>query len=108
MKVLILGIGLQGKTALYDLVKSDDVKEIIAADFEINALEELVANNQYNKVQCEFLDAHKQESIDKLMSKKPDVVIDLLPVPYIDNIVTSAVKHGVHFVNTNSTTSKMR
>ncbi len=107
MKVLILGIGLQGKTALYDLVNSDGVEEIIAADFEIDALEKLVETNQYDRVQCEFLDARKQESIDKLMALNPNVVIDLLPVGFINKVVESAVKHGVHFVNTNSRTSKM-
>ena len=108
MKVLILGIGLQGKTALYDLVNSNGVDEIIAADLDINSLEKLIETNQYDNVQCEFLDARKQENIDKLIALNPDVVIDLLPVAFIDNVVESAVKHGVHFVNTNSTTPKMR
>ena len=107
MKALILGIGLQGKTALFDLVNSDAVDEIIAADFEIKALEKLVQKNQYNKVHCEFLDARKQENIDKLMTLNPDVVVDLLPVPFIDKVAESAVKHGIHFVNTNSRTPKM-
>ncbi len=108
MKVLILGIGLQGKTALYDLVNSNGVDEIIAADFDIDSLKNLVESNQYDNVQCEFLDARRQENIDKLMAFNPDVIIDLLPVAFIDNVVESAVKHGIHFVNTNSTTPKMR
>ncbi len=35
MKILLLGVGLQGRTALYDLEQSDDVTEIIAVDVDI-------------------------------------------------------------------------
>ena len=31
-KVLQLGLGMQGKAALYDIVKSDSVSEVIVAD----------------------------------------------------------------------------
>jgi saccharopine dehydrogenase-like NADP-dependent oxidoreductase len=108
MKILLLGTGLQGKAALYDLVHSDDISEIIAADYEINHLKQYVKSKQYEKIQCEFLDARRKQSIDDLISLQPDVVIDLLPVSCIDDIVTSAVEYGVHFVNTNTTTQKMR
>ncbi len=108
MKILLLGIGLQGKAALYDLVHSDYVSEIIAADFEIDSMKQYVKSKQYDKIQCEFLDANNKQNVDDLMSLKPDVVIDLLPVSCIDNVVESAVKHGVHFVNTNTTTQKMK
>ena len=108
MKILLLGIGLQGKAALYDLVHSDNVSEIIAADYKIDLLNKYVKSKQYEKIQCEFLDANKKQSIDDLVSLQPDVVIDLLPVSFIDNVVVSAVEHGIHFVNTNTTTQKMR
>jgi hypothetical protein len=31
MKVLLLGVGMQGKLALYDLVKSEAVGQVVAA-----------------------------------------------------------------------------
>ena len=39
MKVLLLGVGMQGKAALADLVRSADVSEVVAADREIDALQ---------------------------------------------------------------------
>ncbi|MFW9851378.1 MAG: saccharopine dehydrogenase family protein [Candidatus Thorarchaeota archaeon] len=108
MKVLLLGVGLQGKAALYDLVHSADISEIIAADFEIDSLKQYVKSKNYENIQCEFLDANKKRNIDDLMSLKPDVIIDLLPVRCIDNVLESAVEHGIHFVNTNTTTKKMK
>ncbi len=38
MKILLLGIGMQGKAALYDLVQRDEVTQIIAADWDSEAL----------------------------------------------------------------------
>ncbi len=100
MKVLLLGVGLQGKAALHDLVQSEKVTELIAADYDIKSLQEFVKTKKYPKVQTEFFDASKQEDIDKLMGQKPDVVIDLLPVTYMDNVAKIAVKHGINLVNT--------
>jgi len=100
MKVLLLGVGLQGKAALHDLVNSEEVSEIIAADIDIEGLKTLVAKKQYSKVSCEYLDVNKQENIDQLMAQKPDVVIDLLPVNFVDKIAQSAVNHGLNLVNT--------
>lgn len=100
MKVLLLGVGLQGKAALHDLVNSEEVSEIIAADIDIEGLKTLVAKKQYSNVSCEYLDVNKQENIDQLMAQKPDVVIDLLPVNFVDKIAQSAVNHGLNLVNT--------
>ena len=100
MKVLLLGVGLQGKAALHDLVNSEEVSEIVAADIDIEGLKTLVVKKQYSKVSCEYLDVNKQENIDQLMAQKPDVVIDLLPVNFVDKIAQSAVNHGLNLVNT--------
>jgi saccharopine dehydrogenase-like NADP-dependent oxidoreductase len=108
MKILLLGVGLQGKVALYDLENCDTVTEIIAADKEINLLTQLVKNNQYTKVRCEFLDANDQENINQLMSLKPDIVIDLLPIPFVEKIAISAVKFGLNLVNTLFISPKIR
>ena len=48
MNVLLLGVGMQGKAALHDLMNSDCVGEIVAADKELKALKAYVDNKQYN------------------------------------------------------------
>ncbi len=100
LKVMLFGVGLQGKVALHDLVNSEMVSAIIAADLDIDALKQLVKTNQYSKVQCEFLDAKNQKNIEQLLSLKPDIVIDLLPIPFIDIVAKSVIKAGINLINT--------
>ena len=101
MKVLLLGVGMQGKAALYDLVQSQDVTEIIAADQNIEALKAYLADGRYGaKVRCSFVNAEDPDSIEQLMKSGVDVVIDLLPSSVCGRVATAAVKHRVHLVNT--------
>lgn len=108
MRVLLLGVGLQGIATLHDLANSKGVNEIIAADIEIENVKKLVARKQYTNVSYEFLNANKQENIDQLMAQKPDVVIDLLPVTFMDKITKSAIDHGLNLVNTFYTSPYLR
>jgi lysine 6-dehydrogenase len=101
MKVLLIGVGMQGKAALYNLVSTAEVKEVVAADSDVEMLERYVASKGWSgKVQCERVDAADRASLDRLMAGAPDVAIDLLPVEFIGNVARSAVAHGVHLVNT--------
>ena len=108
MKVLLLGVGLQGKVALHDLVNNDSVTEIVAADINIEALKQLVETNQYSKVQCEFIDASNQENVNQLMELKPDLVIDLLPIPFVNRIAKTAIKYGINLINTLSVSPEIK
>ncbi len=109
MKVLLLGVGMQGKAALYDLVNSQPVHEVIAADKDLDSLKTYVKSKQINsKVRCEYIDANNIDNIHALMAEEPDVVIDLLPIDFVDNIATAVVNHGIHLINTVSVTPRMK
>lgn len=109
MKVLLLGVGMQGKAALHDLVHSGEATEIIAADRDFEALKAHVAGRQYGaKVQCEHVDAANPESINRLMGQGPDVAIDLMPVYYHGRVVTAAIEHRVHLVNASYAVPEMK
>lgn len=100
MKVLLLGVGMQGKAALHDLVQSQEVTEVIAADQNIEALKTYVADRRYDvKVRCEFVDAEDPDSVEQLMKCGVDVAIDLLPAHVCGRVAKAAVKHRVHLVN---------
>jgi saccharopine dehydrogenase-like NADP-dependent oxidoreductase len=100
MKVLLLGVGMQGKAALYDLLESGEVAEVIAADRDVAALKAHVEEKRYgDRVLCEYVDAEKPESIHRLMKQGSDVVIDLLPSVFCGDVAAAAVNHGVHLVN---------
>jgi saccharopine dehydrogenase-like NADP-dependent oxidoreductase len=100
---------MQGKAALLDLVGSSEVSSVIAADADINMLRSTV--DRYGcggKVRCEPLDATDSDSIDRLMSLRPDVAIDLLPPRFIQDVARSAVEHHVHLVNTFYTSDELQ
>ena len=68
-----------------------------------------VSNHGYgNKVSCKYLDATNRENLKGLFAEIPDVVIDLLPVPFIDDVAINAVERNCHLVNTFYTSPKIR
>jgi saccharopine dehydrogenase-like NADP-dependent oxidoreductase len=101
MRVLLLGVGKQGRTALHDLVQSQDVKEVIAVDRDIGALKAYVADRKYDaKVRCGLVDATDLDSIERWMKSGVDVAIDLLPADVCGKVAAAAVRQRVHLVNT--------
>ena len=99
---------MQGRTALHDLCASKAIDTVVAADYDLETLSGHVATlPNRRKVACERVDASNLESIARLMGQGFDVVIDLLPATFIDNVVQSAIDHGVHFINTMSATPLM-
>ncbi len=100
MKVLLLGVGMQGKAALHDLCHNPLVTEVIAADRDKSAVERYVRERGYAKVTSAAVDAADQRSIDALFAEQPAVAVDLLPVDFLGAVARSAVRHEVHLVNT--------
>ncbi len=109
MKVLLLGVGMQGKAALHDLVHSAEVTDIVAADRDITALRDHVESQSYGgRVRSAHVDAADPESVRRLIGQRPDVVVDLLPVPCHREVTVAAVEHGAHLVNSSYTTPEIR
>ena len=106
MRILLLGVGMQGKAALHDLAASEAVEQVVAADRDFNALVDHVDHQAYgDKVICEPVDASDPASIERLMASRPDTVIDLMPMIFHDNVARAAVALGVHLVNASYVTS---
>ncbi|MHA2100188.1 MAG: saccharopine dehydrogenase family protein [Candidatus Kariarchaeaceae archaeon] len=109
MKILVLGLGMQGKTAVYDLYHNQSVSNIIVADLDKSLLERHIQENNYqDKMIAESVNAENLESVKYLFSYKPDVVIDLLPVKFNDSIAEIVIKNGLNLVNTNYVTPKLQ
>lgn len=101
MKILLLGVGMQGKAALYDLANSPAVSEVLAADLDIEPLQALVDHKGLSdKVSSQQVDAADEESLDRAFRFQPQVVIDLLPPAFIPNVVDACMRHKVSLVNT--------
>lgn len=100
MKVLLLGLGMQGSAALYDLAKGEGVTEIVAADSSTAALEACRGSIQHgSNVRFELADATSSDELAAVMELGPDVAVDLLPVRCHDAVCAAALKEGVHLVN---------
>lgn len=109
MKILLLGVGMQGRVALYDLVGSPGVKEIIAADADVAKLQAHVdAQGWGHKVRCLPVDGADPASLDRLMALKPDVAIDLLPAVFIPTVARAAIARAVHLINSNYIPPELR
>ena len=100
MKVLILGLGQQGRAALYHLASSPDVGEIIAADSNLERAEAYAERFGGGKARCVRLDAEDHDAVLELVSSGVDVVIDLLPAYFTEAMAELALRAGVHLVNT--------
>lgn len=107
MRVLLLGVGMQGRAALHDLARADWVSEVVAVDRDPAAFDAWVREHSGGNARLEQLDAADLAALDRHMARA-DVAIDLLPVSYIDRVLDAAIRHRVHLVNTFYTTPDMR
>jgi len=109
MKVLLLGVGMQGKAALDDLYRSDAVEAVTAADLDLPALQDWAASRGYGpKVRCAAVDAAVPESFQPLFIPRPDVLIDLLPSRFVGRVAPLAIARGTHVVTTSYVSPALR
>lgn len=109
MNVLLLGTGMQGRAALHDLARSPDVTRLVAADQDLERLRVFVGERGWtDRVECRHIDAGDAAALDRLLADGFDVVVDLLPVPFIALVAGAAVRARVHYVNTFYTTPELR
>ncbi|MFW9809445.1 MAG: saccharopine dehydrogenase family protein [Candidatus Thorarchaeota archaeon] len=94
MKVLVLGSGLMGKGAAYDLVKQDEIEQVIVADIDPKCSESL-ANEVGPKAVAETVDATKKNQLAKVFSKVDSVIS---AVSYKVNLLHTqvAIETGTH------------
>jgi len=95
-RVLQLGLGMQGKACLYDLVRSDVFDEITVLDSLPKALT-FIEKLGSSKVRPIIADAADTSRIAELMTNA-DVVIDLLPQAFTFEVAKIAVEKGVNHV----------
>ena len=95
--VLLLGLGRQGKAALYDLVHRGDDYLVTAVDSRPD-LEAELARYPAEKVTGLRIQVSGEADLAPLV-KKAEVVIEALPAPFSLAAARVAAKLGVHLVN---------
>jgi len=102
MRVLVLGgLGLQGKAALLDLARSQDVEEVLCADIVSTGLETLARFVDLGRIRMVRVDASSKAEVISLLRQGVNVAIDLLPLPLMRTAFEAAIEAGVPLVSTN-------
>ena len=102
MRILLLGVGMQGKAALYDLFNNPDVSEVVAADTDFSIVDAYIKEKGFeSKAIATAVDGASYEALDALISDRFDGVICLFPPMLSGKVARIAVEKGVFFVNTN-------
>ncbi|MBQ3611797.1 MAG: saccharopine dehydrogenase NADP-binding domain-containing protein [Firmicutes bacterium] len=87
-KILVLGVGAQGSAAAKRLDKEPNVKEIICADYDMKAVESVVAS--ITKGRGMFVDAHDRQSIIDA-AQGVDLILNGLPLECTENVLEAAL-----------------
>lgn len=97
MKIIVLGCGLQGRAALYDLAFSENVSSIIAADMDVGELQ-VYAGQFGERIQAVQVDARDPAAVAALL--EPGMaMIHLLPPEFRPEMARVAVENGCHFID---------
>jgi len=101
MNVALLGLGLQGKAALHDLVTFGTFEQILAIDSSAASLDWVKARFASASVSTGRLDLNRPNALAEVLSAVPaGIVIDLLPIQLIPQTARQAIQAGWHYVNT--------
>ncbi|RME06430.1 MAG: hypothetical protein D6803_06480 [Anaerolineae bacterium] len=99
MKVLLLGVGLQGKAALYDLATSPLVSHVIAADVDLTGVRPLLERLPADRVTAVQMDVRQPNLLETYL-QQVDAVVALLPKTLRLEVAPRVIHSGVHFVET--------
>jgi saccharopine dehydrogenase-like NADP-dependent oxidoreductase len=96
-RVLLLGLGAQGRAVLHDLVASDDTTRVTVADAS-DAAAAYAARFPASRVAVRRVDANDYAAVSALM-RDADIVIEALPGPFARPMGRLAVEAGVSLVS---------
>jgi len=95
--VLLLGLGWQGKAALYDLVNHSAASHITVVDNRPD-LESYLSRYPSERVTGRKINVAREADLSSLM-KDVDVVVEALPAPFALSTARIAAELGVNLVN---------
>jgi saccharopine dehydrogenase (NAD+, L-lysine-forming) len=93
-KILILGVGAQGSTVARRMDEEPNVAEIICADYDEKAVNELVKD--LKKARGMKVDASKREEI-VAAAKGVDLIVNALPLAFGPNVLEAALEAKTNY-----------
>lgn len=98
MKVLVLGSGMMGAAIAQDMVESDEVSDVVVADFDGKKAKRVAAQLKSDKVSSRRMDVKDVQATKELM-KRFDVAVCALPEGLNIFASKAAVGARVHMVD---------
>ncbi len=102
MKLLVIGSGMMGSAAAYDMARQNSVEGVTLADCDIKRAKEVAARVNHitgtHKVRSVALDASKEKDARRLR-KGHDGVLSAVPYFYNLGLARAAVDAGCHFAD---------
>jgi saccharopine dehydrogenase-like NADP-dependent oxidoreductase len=107
MHALLIGTGMQGRAALHHLANSPGITTITAADRNVDATRRFAEarGGDESRITWVTLDAGDAAALGRLFANRPDVAIDLLPVPFIGAVAHAAASRRPEHVLRDTGTS---
>ena len=103
-KVLVLGLGLQGKAVVHDLSCGDLVSQIVVADMDLPGVQKYLEQKKYTRCAATALNAAHEDDLEKLIrSVNPRVTICMLPPEFNYPAAKAALNAGCHYVSSSYT-----
>lgn len=109
MKIMVLGMGLQGKAVIHDLELSSLITEIYAADIftkrdSLAEAEGYLAEKGYSKTRAVKLDVANEKNLaGKFIERGLSAVICMLPIELALTAARAALDAGIPFISSNYT-----
>ena len=96
MRYLVLGSGLMGRAAAFDLLRHDDTKELILADIDESNLKSVADFLNDSRVKTVVLDAKDKAQVLEVM-KGINSVMACISYTLNFDLTKAAIKSGANF-----------
>lgn len=104
MKVLLLGMGLQGKAVAHDLQSRSWVDDVLVYDFAIETGQTFIRANGLDKVRIKKFDAAGDPKLATTIKQTgAGIVICMIPPLFQYKVARACLDAGVHFVSSSYT-----
>ncbi len=111
MKLLVIGAGMMGSAAAYDMARSPEVESVTLADADIARAKEAAIRvnklTKFKKVKPAKVDASKESAVAKLM-RGHDAALSAVPYFHNLGLCKAAIKAGCHFADLGGNNSVVR
>jgi lysine 6-dehydrogenase len=98
LKVAVVGTGLMGSAAVWDLMRSEGVDEVVAIDSDREKLQALRARHGSERLTIHPMDVRDRRALYRRLSGC-HVAIGALPHQLAEEGIWAAVEAGVHYVD---------